>query len=420
MSREPDDVIRSQITKDLNALQLPSLKHKAVKHEMDACDLEARRMLLPKAQMNPSQTLRVLRLSICPGFSRDNYWARKLIPILFRWKISSIALIRRRGFSMPHLLLRPVHLQIRLNKSLMHRLAQFEGKGLWATKFLYCLFIGALGFGTNSFGAVLNPETLKAWQSYKQSVRLRMQDRLRPERPFLSIEEHQDNFDKVRKGGVFVSPVGHTPQTVPAGLIHDWIGAEFIPNTNVNEVLTTVRDYDNYKLFYGPNVSKSRMLSKTDSQDRFSMMLVNKSLISKTSLDSDYECSYFRVDDRHWYSISETLRMQEVENAGTAEQRTLSEDKGTGLIWKLMSVSRFEERDGGVYVELEAVALSRDVPPALRWLVTPVVRRVSKSSISISLQQTGEAVHSRHAPKQQVAKDKGNPSVVAGSVNSFR
>ena len=246
-----------------------------------------------------------------------------------------------------------------------------------------------------------------------------MQDRLRPERPFLVVEERKDSFEKVRNGGVFVSPVGHTPQALPGGLIHDWIGAEFIPNTNINEVLTTVRDYDKYTLFYGPSVSKSRMLSRIGSQDRFSMMLVNKSLISKTSLDSDYESSYFQVDNQRWYSISETIRMQEVENSGTAEQRMLPQDKGTGLIWRLMSVSRFEERDGGVYIELEAVALSRDVPPALRWLVTPVVRRVSKSSLSTSLQQTGEAVHLRNPLRQQVAREKGNPSVMA-SVNSFR
>ena len=247
-----------------------------------------------------------------------------------------------------------------------------------------------------------------------------MQDRLRPERPFLVIEERKGSFEKVRNGDVFVSPVGHNPQVVPSGLIHDWIGAEFVPNTNINEVLTTVRDYDKYKLFYGPSVSKSKMLSRNGSQDRFSMMLVNKSLVSKTSLDSDYESSYVRVDDQRWYSISQTIRMQEVENSGTAEQRMLPEDKGTGLIWRLMSVSRFEERDGGVYIELEAVALSRDVPPALRWLVTPVVRRVSKSSLSTSLQQTSAAVHLQNQPKQQIARNKGTSSIDAAAVNSFR
>ena len=53
---------------------------------------------------------------------------------------------------------------------------------------------------------------------------------------------------------------------------------------------------------------------------------------------------------------------------------------------------RLEENDGGVYVEIEAVALSRDIPPALRFLVDPIVRRVSRSALLTSLEQTENAV----------------------------
>ncbi len=52
---------------------------------------------------------------------------------------------------------------------------------------------------------------------------------------------------------------------------------------------------------------------------------------------------------------------------------------------------RFEERDGGVYVEVEAIALSRDIPAAVRWMVDPIVKRVSRSSVATSLKQTQEA-----------------------------
>jgi hypothetical protein len=72
----------------------------------------------------------------------------------------------------------------------------------------------------------------------------------------------------------------------------------------------------------------------------------------------------------------------------------LPEDEGTGLICRLFGVARFEERDGGVYVEIEAIALSRDVPASLRWLIDPIVRRVAKASLINFLQQTRAAVHS--------------------------
>ena len=64
-----------------------------------------------------------------------------------------------------------------------------------------------------------------------------------------------------------------------------------------------------------------------------------------------------------------------------------------GYVWRLSSVARFEQRDGGTYVEVEAIALSRDIPTALRWVVNPIVRRVSRNSMLVSLQQMKEAVH---------------------------
>jgi hypothetical protein len=72
---------------------------------------------------------------------------------------------------------------------------------------------------------------------------------------------------------------------------------------------------------------------------------------------------------------------------------------------KLYSIVRYEERDGGVYLELEAIALSRDIPAALRWMIEPIVRKVSRPSLVMSLEQTAEAVRSstsfaRRAPER--------------------
>jgi hypothetical protein len=66
--------------------------------------------------------------------------------------------------------------------------------------------------------------------------------------------------------------------------------------------------------------------------------------------------------------------------------------EGSGVIWRLFSIASYRERDGGVYIELEAIALSRDIPASLRWLAEPIVRRVSRASLSTSLRQTENAV----------------------------
>ena len=92
--------------------------------------------------------------------------------------------------------------------------------------------------------------------------------------------------------------------------------------------------------------------------------------------------------------------MQEIRHYGKSDEQVLPPDQGKGFIWRLYSVTRFEERDGGVYVELEAIALSRDIPVALRWVVNPMVRRVSKNYMLTSLQQMEGAVRSTGSPNQ--------------------
>jgi hypothetical protein len=153
-----------------------------------------------------------------------------------------------------------------------------------------------------------------------------------------------------------------------------------------------VNDYARYKDWYQPTVIDSKVITTSEATDRFSMLLVNRSLLLKTAFDTDYESCYVHVDDRRGYSVSRTTRVQEIEEYGAATQHTLHEGEGSGIIWRLFGIARYMERDGGVYVELEAIGLSRDIPASLRWLVEPIVRRVSRGSLSASLRQTANAV----------------------------
>jgi len=246
-----------------------------------------------------------------------------------------------------------------------------------------------------TFAADLKPETVQTWDEYVKAVSARNQKRLVSGSSFLSIDEIPGQAARLRGGEIIVAPAGpHIPLKVPSGLIHDWAGAAFISNATIPDVLRIVRDYDRYKDVYHPNVLDSKPAAASEWEDRFSLLLMNKSVIARTALDGDYQSVYTRVGDQRWYSVTATTRIQEVADYGTPSQHASPENEGTGLIWRLYSVNRFEERDGGVYVEVEAVALSRDIPFTLRWLVDPIVRRISRSSLVTSLQQTQDAVRS--------------------------
>ncbi len=235
-----------------------------------------------------------------------------------------------------------------------------------------------------SRGAELKQETLDAWDQYVSRATVRMENRAKS--VFLWTDESPERRGRVRGGEVVVSPMDRTPQAVPSGLVHHWIGAAFIPAAGIDDVTSVVRSYDQYTEFYKPSVIDAKTLSRKESEDRFTVVVVDKAMFMKRALDSEYQSRFVQVDATKWYSVAQTTRVQEV-----SDQRRIPDGEGSGYIWRLCTMTRYEERDGGVYIETEAMALSRTIPGTLHWVVDPIVRRVSRASLTLSMEQTRDA-----------------------------
>jgi hypothetical protein len=267
-----------------------------------------------------------------------------------------------------------------------------------ALKSRLMLLLGALLLPLQSNAANLKAETVAAWDGYVQSVSATMQDRVRPNGCFLWTYEDSERIAKVHRGEIVVAPApGPSPLKVPGGLIHHWIGAAFLPNAKLDDILEITQDYDRYKEFYRPSVIESKAvvrktLDYNASNDEFSMLLMNQAFFLKTALDANYAALNVRLDNRRFYSVSRSTRVQEIEDYGRPSQHRIPEGEGGGYIWRLFSIARLEQSDGGVYVEMETVALSREIPGAVRLIVDPIVRRVARNSMLTSIQQTEEAV----------------------------
>jgi hypothetical protein len=265
--------------------------------------------------------------------------------------------------------------------------------------------------------ATLQPETVQAWDSYIRIADKQLRERTRPGGSFLWTFEDTARAAKVRDGELVVGPApGQNPKKIAGGLIHHWIGAAFLPGLTINRILEVTRDYDRYKDFYCPFVVDSKLVGRDGLEDRFTMLIMNRALFMKTALDADYLTNTVLLDDRRAYSVSHTTRIQEVEEYGHPGEHRVPEGKGGGYVWKLYSVARMEQRDGGVYIELEAIVLSRDIPAALRLVAEPIVRRVSRNSLLTSLQQTGQAVrgHATLAVKDAVISTDAGQSGMPG------
>jgi hypothetical protein len=61
-------------------------------------------------------------------------------------------------------------------------------------------------------------------------------------------------------------------------------------------------------------------------------------------------------------------------------------------LWRLDSYWRFSDTGHGVYVQCEAISLTRDVPAGLGWLIGPFIESIPKESLEFTLQSTRAAV----------------------------
>src|SRR5208283_2866582 len=172
-----------------------------------------------------------------------------------------------------------------------------------------------VAFPAASDGAELKQETLKTWDAYIQTVDSQMRGRLQGS--FLWVDEEPNRVDSVRAGKILVSSVGQkNPKPVPSGLIHDWIGAAFIPGARLGDVLSAVRDYGHYKEFYKPTVVDAKPLGTEGSCDKYSMRVVNKETVAETALDTEYQACYLQLDELRWYSTAHSTRVQEIRHYG--------------------------------------------------------------------------------------------------------
>jgi hypothetical protein len=239
----------------------------------------------------------------------------------------------------------------------------------------------------------LRSETLQAWDEYIQAESALQEQRLRPGGSFLWTDETPERAARVRRGEIVTAPgSSDNPKRVPFGLIHHWIGAKFLPGMTITGALKVLRDYSRYPDYYPPSVVHAESGPLSDSDDQLSMVLLKQLEFRKLALDADYSIHRVRVDERRLYSITRTTRLQEIASYGSPDQHLLPADEGSGLIWRLYSVTRIEERDGGLYLEIEAIALSRDIPSGWRFLVEPIVRHKSREALATALRQTEEAV----------------------------
>lgn len=251
-------------------------------------------------------------------------------------------------------------------------------------------------FAARSDTAELDQEVLASWDKYVASAEAHIQHRLASTSPFLWVDEDPTRRDRLISGEIVISPIGNThPQSVPHGLIHHWIGGVFIPGATIQDLTAVVSDYRRYKEIYRPTLVKAELLDSTGDAQKFSILWVQRFFVVTAAFYAELDSNYVQLNSRQAYMTFSTTRVQQIEHYGEKDEQRLAPDESSGYLWRLLSFARFEERDGGLYLELEVIGLSKDLPGSLRFLLKPVIDHVPRQALATKLDQTRQAIRSR-------------------------
>ena len=251
----------------------------------------------------------------------------------------------------------------------------------------------------------LKPQTVDAFNRYTEFTEAQIDAELARREPYLHIDALPEDrraaaHAQLRDGKVAIErleTLDHGQRIhVPGGMIHDWTGTVFIPGATLAQTLALKDDYDHYQDYFRPDVIRSKILRHTG-DDFLVLLRFYKKKIITTVLDTEHAVHYDIVDSTHAWSRSHTTRIQEVDSAGQSDERLEPEGHDRGLLWRMNTYWRFEEKDGGTYVECRSISLTRDIPAGLGWLIGPYVTSVPRESLTFTLATTRSAVLQRTA-----------------------
>jgi hypothetical protein len=243
--------------------------------------------------------------------------------------------------------------------------------------------------------AELQPRTIAAFDRYIRATEAQM-----VAEPFLRIDALPDDprrqaLAEVRRGQLYIERMstreGDGEIDVPGGMIHHWLGTVFVPGAAVDEAVALLQDYDRHADVYSPAIQRSKLVSRDGDVFQVYLRFYMKKVITVV-VDTQHEARFTRPAPDRVHSRIYSLRIAQVEHPGTNRERELPVGDDGGYLWRLYTYWRFLERDGGTYVQCEAISLTRGIPRLLGWLVGPFVTSIPRESLAFTLETTRDTL----------------------------
>jgi hypothetical protein len=233
------------------------------------------------------------------------------------------------------------------------------------------------------------PAAVSAFNSYIGTVESRLAQQHRSRNAFLApVASDAQSEIRLRRGDLIIEQLTPASGVVfPGALLHHWRGTAFAPGANAADFERLLKDSNAYPRVFSPEVLQAKVL--TQDGDRLqTWMRVRQHHVITVVMDTTYDVDFGQLDAQHGYSISRSTRISELDSRG----RALSSGQQHGFLWRQNTYWSYEERDGGLYIQVESVSLTRSIPAGLGWVVGPFVESVPRESLEFTLRSACNAL----------------------------
>jgi hypothetical protein len=235
------------------------------------------------------------------------------------------------------------------------------------------------------------PAAETAFNGYIAQVESRLELQHRSPTGFLARQDSS----RVRGGEQVIEQVPPTTGTdLPGAMLHHWRGTAFAPGATAADFERLMKDFPAYPKVYAPQVEAIRILAKQGDHSQVVMRTRQKHVITVV-LDTTFDITFRRQDATHGSSLSRSTDVEEIEALGTSKEKRLGPSESHGFLWRLNTYWSYEERDGGLYMQIESVSLSRAIPEGLGWAIKPFVESVPRESLEFTLHATTDSLRKK-------------------------
>lgn len=241
------------------------------------------------------------------------------------------------------------------------------------------------------------PAANSGFDSYIRSIESRLARQHQSQSDFLAgLDASGSSRSRLRSGELIVEKLtpNHDPD-LPGAMLHHWRGTAFVAGARAADFKRLMKGFNTYPQYFGPQVVQAHLLSDHDNDgiDRVSAsMRVRQKHVITVVMDTVFDVTFSSLDQRHGYSTSRSTRISEIEAPGTSKERALSTSEEHGFLWRLNTYWSWEERDGGLYMQIETVSLTRSIPAGLGWAIAPFVESVPRESLKFTLRSACKAL----------------------------